>query len=233
MQRDEIIRCIVERDVGNLGLNEEAVQHEAGELYEAACEHFGTWETALRYAGVSRRNLRSTELSHEDVLSKIRRVCIKGLSLAPLKVRKRDRELHRAAVQHFGNWRNALQAAGIDVKHLPQWTKQVRHDKQEILQALEDRQAADLSMKWSVVCFENLDLATPARNMFHTWRDALLAAGVTTGPAGRRGTGHRPGPPGARWRVGGLCSAAGLGIRRLPHAPEQGALVLSQHSRII
>lgn len=37
------------------GVAEERGQQEDAELYHAACEHFGTWKTALRYAGVANR----------------------------------------------------------------------------------------------------------------------------------------------------------------------------------
>jgi hypothetical protein len=33
------------------------VQREVQDLYESACEHFGTWDTALRYAGVDFQRL--------------------------------------------------------------------------------------------------------------------------------------------------------------------------------
>ena len=58
MSREAIIRQIVHRDLEQLGLAEEIVQREESELYVAACDHFGTWETALTYAGVDVRHVR-------------------------------------------------------------------------------------------------------------------------------------------------------------------------------
>jgi hypothetical protein len=54
MLRQEVIREIVKRADQERGLAEELVIEEDKGLYEAACEYFGAWTTALHYAGIIR-----------------------------------------------------------------------------------------------------------------------------------------------------------------------------------
>ena len=58
MTREDVIRRIVELDLQDQGLSAEFVQRNARQLHAAACEHFGTWDTALQYAGVGVRRVR-------------------------------------------------------------------------------------------------------------------------------------------------------------------------------
>ena len=179
MNREDVIREIVERDIHNLPLSEEAVKRDAKLLLAAACEQFGTWETALTYAGVNVRRVAVVdEYSPERVLQKIRNICRLGNDLSGKRNERRDRRLCDAARQYFGSWRLALRAAGIDLNRVVQRSKPRRLDRQQIVAALRERQAAGRSLCWSQVCLEDHDLATGAAAAFHGWRRALVAAGL-------------------------------------------------------
>ena len=54
MLRQDEIREIVKRDDQERGFAEELVIKEDKGLFEAACEYFGAWTTALHYAGIIR-----------------------------------------------------------------------------------------------------------------------------------------------------------------------------------
>ncbi len=56
MSREAIIRQIVDRDLANKDLSEESIRKKESALYEIACDEFGSWETALEYAGVDVRS---------------------------------------------------------------------------------------------------------------------------------------------------------------------------------
>ena len=47
MTREEVIRQIVRRERQQRGLSELIVSEEAPALHQAACHHFGTWQTAV------------------------------------------------------------------------------------------------------------------------------------------------------------------------------------------
>ncbi len=183
MLRRDVIREIVERDRQKKGLAEETVLHDAKELHEAACGYFGTWNTALRYAGVDRRRLDALNAySRDGVTKELHRLCVYGYNLSAARNMRRDRRLYYAAVQHFGDWTEALEAAGIDSAHVHTTAKPRRHDKQRIIEALQQRHHAGLSFSWGQVCRQNHALATAAKNAYGSWRRALVAAGIQPEP---------------------------------------------------
>jgi len=183
MLRRDVIRAIVERDRERTGLTEEVVLKEARVLYAAACKHFGTWETALRYAGVDFRYLKPRcDYSRDRVLGAIRKLCISGYSLSARHNMRRDRQLYRAALRHFGSWRQALEAAGIDLRHAHINAKPRQHDKKQIIETLQQRHRDGLTLCWSEVCLKNRAVATAAKNTFGSWSKALAAAGIAPEP---------------------------------------------------
>jgi len=179
MSREDVIRRIVEREMQGHGLTEEAVLQDAPELHQSACALFGTWDTALKYAGVSRRRVRAKRAyTREQVRGKIRKLCLNGYNLTAMHNMRRDHRLYQSARQHFGTWRQALEAAGIDLKHANLSSKPRRLDKQEIIDALRQRHQAGLSLAWNEICLENRVFARAAKNAFRSWRRALAAAGI-------------------------------------------------------
>ncbi len=179
MLRHDVIRAIVQRDRAKTGLTEDVVKRDAKTLYEAACEQFGTWETALQYAGVGTRRLRAASGCRVDeIIETIRRLCLFGYNLSARHNRRRDHRLYAAALRHFGTWREALLAAGIDPAHV-RLRSQVRQiSKQKIIRVLQRRHRAELSLVWSDVCLENRVVAQAARRVFGGWGKALAAAGI-------------------------------------------------------
>jgi hypothetical protein len=192
MTREDVIYQIVERELQGQGLSAGAVMREAAPLHAAACDHFGTWETALRYAGISRRRLRAEEdYSPDRVLRQIRRLCHTGYSLRARQTQRRDRVLYDAAQRHFGGWRQALRAAGIDVTRLGRGSKPRRLDKQAIIAALQERHRAGRSLRSCDVYRENRGLATAAKSAFSSWWRALAAAGLALDIPQNRGRPRR------------------------------------------
>ena len=179
MSREDVIRRIVERDLHNHGLSAEVVLQQDQDLYAAACLHFGTWDTALQYAGISvRRVMADEEYKPDRVLQRIRTLCCDGYDMSAQHNIRRDRRLYEAARQHFGSWRKALVAAGVNLEHVCLPRKPRKLDKQKIIQQLRERHEAGQSLRRNQVCLENRALATAAINAFHSWRRALAAAGL-------------------------------------------------------
>jgi hypothetical protein len=176
MPREDVIRQIVARDIAQRGLMEEIVQQDDASLHRSACDHFGTWETALEYAGVDMRARRPRQtFTTDQVLCEIRRLCVSGYSLAAGHNMHRDRRLYDAARQHFGTWRKALVAAGVNLNNA--FVRRPRKlDRGEILAAIRQRDESGQSLAWTDVCLENRALATAAKHAFGSWRNAIQAA---------------------------------------------------------
>ena len=137
---------------------------------------FGLWETALGYAGISARDVgRCRDLSPDRIKHRLRRLCTTGYDLGAMVNRSRDRGFYEAAVRHFGCWRDALTAAGINhanvTRHRPKHL-----DREAMLHWLRNRQSAGQSVIWTDVCLENRDFAPAIRREFRSWAKALAAA---------------------------------------------------------
>jgi hypothetical protein len=178
--RKKVIRQIVERQTQGLGLTEEAALQDAPELHQSACEQFGTWDTALQYAGIrlcclsSRRNY-----SKEQVIQKIREYCRRRLKPTATRVRHDDYRIQEAAREHFGGWRQALLAAGLNVDLAGFGAaKPPRLSNDQLLDRLR-RWGEEHSLQWRDICLENRVLAVAARGRFRSWRRALAAATAT------------------------------------------------------
>jgi hypothetical protein len=91
--------------------------------------------------------------------------------------RSRDRAHYEAAVRHFGSWREALTAAGINLanvtRHRP---KNLDHDA--MLLWIRNRKEAGQS--FTFICLENRDYALAIKREFGSWARALEAAFPTS-----------------------------------------------------
>lgn len=179
MSRHDIIRRIVERELQSLHLTEEAVLKEEPELHQAACALFGTWETALRYAGIRLRKRRAPRRgSRPWVLRRIRRLFYRGGSLALTGIQPQNQRLYQAAVRHFGGWRQALTAAGIPEVPPPyqKW------DAQRVIKTIQALAGEGTLFRNKV----DKRLQGAANRYFGSWRNALRAAGVKKPDGGQK-----------------------------------------------
>ncbi len=181
MSREEVIQRVVEREKRHLTLIEEAVLQHDAELHRAACDHFGTWETVLQYAGVNlKRVAQERRYSPERIKHELRRLCCSGYKVSAVRIMRRNRGLYDGALQHFGSWREALRAAGINPDHIRRQTRRIKNlDKPQVAKILVDRMQRGLPLRWKDVCCEDYAFAQTAKMMFGSWRNALIAAGFT------------------------------------------------------
>ncbi|WP_442511733.1 hypothetical protein SH528x_003446 [Novipirellula sp. SH528] len=176
MIREAIIRKIVECDLAGVSLLEDEVLRDDELLHAAAIDEFGSWETALEYSGVRARDVgRSRDFGAERTKQQLRRLCTTGYDLAARPNRTRNRALYDAAITHFGSWRDALTAAGINLTNVSR--RRPKHlDRETMILWLRDRHAAGQSLIYTEVCLENRDHAMAIRRMFGSWAKAIEAA---------------------------------------------------------
>ena len=185
MSREDVIRQIVDRDIHKQGLSEDAVVREAPELYTAACGFYGTWETALHYAGVSElraingkrrrsdkfhRTVMNSDCGPEAVVRAIRKLCVTGYDLSAARNLRRDRRLYEAARRHFGTWRQALVAAGINLDRAKLRGKPRKLAKEKLISQLRQRHEQGQSLAWHRICLEDRAFATAVRSAYGSWR---------------------------------------------------------------
>lgn len=184
MTRKDVIRAIVKRDIQKQPLSARCIRKEFPELYRAAGEHFGNWETALQYAGISRRRIViQTQYDRQWVCDEIHRLCAKGCLLFKSQSQKRNYILYTAACRYFGTWRDALLAAGVNPDNLLPPRKSPKPDQETILECIRNRHREGHILDWRMVCRENQQMAHMAKRYFKTWEKAMIAAGVQAEPS--------------------------------------------------
>jgi hypothetical protein len=88
-------------------------------LYAAACLHFGSWRAAVEGAGFDYDQIKARPMTAEEVTRQVQELATSGDRLFATDHPK----LARAALRHFGTWKEALSAAGHADANL-KWTKE-------------------------------------------------------------------------------------------------------------
>lgn len=141
---------------------------EHAKLVTAAIREFGTWDAALQRAiagHVSRR-----AWSDETVKAALRRRQRGKQSLNARIVASEDPALVKAAREHFGRWRRALEAAGVSTSGRREaWS----HDL--VKSRLRELAAADGLVTAKVA---GASLTSACQRYFGTFKSACFAAGI-------------------------------------------------------
>lgn len=136
-------------------------------LYDAAARRFSSWRQALLAAGFTPTIAPKRYWTKQQVLDAIRARHGRGLPLTGMT--HRDPSLGNAAVRLFGTWRQAVTAAGVEVKRRQSWTRE------DVIEAIRAQQRQGLSM--SNIHRRDPPLVRAALRRFGIWKRAMLAAG--------------------------------------------------------
>jgi len=137
---------------------------------------FGSWDAALKAAGIDPRSVRRYEAwDEEKIVRQIRKRARAGKALNSKAMQDQDSKLFNAALNYFGGWDTALEAAGIDpatVYKRRRWSKEViKEEIQELLKAGEDLAAPNMRRNFS-------SLYSAACKYFGSWTAAREACGI-------------------------------------------------------
>jgi Homing endonuclease associated repeat len=176
--RREIIRQILELEGNREQMTEEHIKANQSVLYCNACVQFGAWRIALEYAGVRLKRRTNRKPPPTPIISGIRRRCASLNSVRAKYVRITDNRLYRAAIDAFGSWNAAVDAAGIQRSHLYFGPSHPKPTSEEILDLLRARAEAGESMRMSDFSYENQAVARAIMKHFGCWKKALIASGI-------------------------------------------------------
>ena len=148
-------------------------------LLRAATRYFGTWEAAVRFAGLDYDSIRRYKSwSRQRIIARIQELHQAGTDLSWRNVCLHvDPQLAAAATKksHFGSWREALEAAGLDydaIRRYQEW------DDTRIIERVKEMQRGGHGLNAKNMEQEDITLITAARRRFDSWHHALTAAGV-------------------------------------------------------
>jgi hypothetical protein len=186
------LRGIRARRAQGQAINFRAVQKSAPRLARAALAHLGSWDAALRKAGIDPMTVRKADRpwTRDRILREIRSRQASGLSIRSRTVLIEHGSLCNAGRREFGTWSRAVDAAGIRYP----WERAPRKWPEErILSEIRARAKRGLSLATQRVRREQNDLFSAAKRRFGSWTKARERAGLDA--VGRRGKARRlPGP---------------------------------------
>ena len=130
-------------------------------FFRAAIRHFGSWNAALRAAGLKFRTIR--RWNKELVIEALQR-SYHGQSFNDI-----DPNMIAAAHQHFGGFYKAVEAAGLDLPH-GKWSKR------RIIDMIQEYYINGRRLE--INGFGEKRFAENAKRYFGTWREAVKAAGL-------------------------------------------------------
>jgi len=135
-------------------------------LYAAAVKNFGSWGKAVQAAGFAYRDIKTRPLTKTQLRSQLRALVKGGQPV----LAKDHPELRRAAVRHFGSWRDALADVGDKNPTVTRWTKA------NVLAAIREDIEAGLPVTSNQMRRRNENLYAAGRRRFGSWAAALKAA---------------------------------------------------------
>jgi len=148
-------------------------------LLRAATRYFGTWEAAVNFSGLDYSQIRRYKSwTRERIVERIKELHTQGVDLSWRNVSLNvDPQLAAAATKksHFGSWREALEAAGLDydsIRRYREW------DDERILRMVREFHERGTGLNAKNMEQEDITLITAARRRFDSWHQALIAAGL-------------------------------------------------------
>lgn len=171
--RETIIRYLVERHAKGLPMSRSANRVDLL-LHAAARRIFGSWKNAIQSAGIPPHTVIPGERwSPPRVLTMIRHLAKKDRQLTHAELDRRYRSLASSARRHFGSWRKAVLAAGVEPIRL---RKVVPWSPDRVMEFILTRALRNECLIARRI--EPRSVVAAARRLFGSWQAAIQAAGV-------------------------------------------------------
>ncbi|HVF11395.1 MAG TPA: hypothetical protein VNA16_11355 [Abditibacteriaceae bacterium] len=124
------------------------------------------------------KGLPTLRWTRKNIVAEIRRLHGENAALNYSSVEANYLYLVRAASWHYGSWRRAIEAAGLEYESL---AKYQRWDRKRIIARIRELHAAGVDLSWRSISQEidpRLAAAALRANGFLSWRAAIAAAGL-------------------------------------------------------
>ena len=200
--KQEVVRRIHARQSEGLKLNPGCVERQDNPLFFAAKKLFGSYDAALRAAGLEPADIRlytkplRPYRTQSSVVDEICRRKLSGLPIhyAGLTVGEyRDVSLLNWARKKFGSWGNAIVAAGFDYNKVNR--KALKYQTEDdVIREISRRNGRGLTLKSSMVAKSvgDLSLYLAGVRVFGSWGKAVEAAGIDYAAICRINSGRYP-----------------------------------------
>ena len=157
------------------------------ELLAAAIRYFGSWQKALESADIPYTDVRKyRRWSKDSIIQEIQQLSSQGVDLS---FRAMALSQHNAMVyaairpKYFGNWRTALEAAGLASEEIYRYRS---WEQDGILEEIRRLQAEGVDLSSKAMDESSNRLIATARRRFGNWGKALESAGIDYDDVRRR-----------------------------------------------
>lgn len=179
--RDDIAMEILQLFAAGEELSYSSMAETNPSLLRAASRHFGSWRSAVEFAGLSYDAIRKYRVwTPARIIARIEELHRQEVDLSWRNVSERvDPQLAAAATKpnRFGSWRAAVEAAGLDydaIRRYRQW------DEERIIVSLRDLADQGIRLNSKEAQMEYVGLFAAAVRRFQRWDRALEAAGLNS-----------------------------------------------------
>ncbi len=151
-------------------------------LHSAARREFGSWRKALEAAGHDYDDVnkaagtRYTSWTRDKIIKMIRALPADRLSYGNMT--KENLLLYSAAYRRFGNWSNALRAAGISEELIAASFKNRKWTPERIVAEIRERYRTGGKLASGYMQRHEPSLFSAAFRRFGSWGEAVAAAGI-------------------------------------------------------
>jgi hypothetical protein len=148
-------------------------------LLRAATRYFGSWEAAISFAGLNYDDIRRYKSwNRQRIINRIQELHQSGVDLSWRNVCSHvDPQLAAAATKksHFGSWREALKASGLDYESIRRYRD---WDDDRIIELVREHATNGHPLNAKNIQHDDITLITAARRHFDSWHETLSAAGL-------------------------------------------------------
>ncbi len=175
--KEEVIKTIKDFYRRGIPLNFGYIAKKAYTLAYAARKYIGTWQEAVEAAGIPYEKVRKKNIwKKENIRQEIKRLAQQKKPLNISYAEKHYGGLVGAAASHFGSWKNAIIAAGLDYSKIK---KQREWSREEVIKEIKilHKKGVNLTTTRAVrKIFRPLHAA--AIRYFRSWEKAVRASGI-------------------------------------------------------
>ncbi len=177
MWTDElIIKTLKEKITQGQIKNLSQLRNNFSPLYNACREHFGSWEEAMKVAGIPQDRIKRGFClwSKRVILQSLQEKFKEGKIESLTDLRTKFRKLLWACREYYGSWQKALKAAGIDYLEI----KTRNWSRESIIRTLKKLVRQGKIKSLSQMRKEFRGLYNACLGFFQSWQKAFIKAGL-------------------------------------------------------
>ena len=162
-------------------VNSKNLQRNYSGLESAGRKFFGSWRAAIEAAGLSYKDVCKKMQEHRwtkaKILDQIWHIVSLGVNPNSEGMRRNYRCLYASAAYHFGSWRSAVEAAGFVYASVRLRSYDRKWSKEAVIAEILGIHARAEPLNATYVRKHYSPLANAADAYWHSWREAIEAAG--------------------------------------------------------